>query len=86
MFVDLFNAASDNKGDVAKFKADMNSSEVKKKINFDMNLGQSLDIPGTPSFYLDGERIDTSEISGEDGFLKAMREKIDAKLAEKSEN
>ena len=86
LFVDLFNAASDNKGDVAKFKADMNSSEVKKKINFDMNLGQSLDIPGTPSFYLDGERIDMSEISGEDGFLKAMREKIDAKLAEKSEN
>ncbi|MBR2659565.1 thioredoxin domain-containing protein [Candidatus Saccharibacteria bacterium] len=82
LFVDLFNAASDGAGDVAKFKSDMNSSEVKKKINFDMGLGQSLDIPGTPSFYIDGERIDMSEISGEDGFLKLLREKIDAKLAE----
>ena len=81
LFVDLFNAASDGAGDVAKFKSDMNSSEVKKKINFDMGLGQSLDIPGTPSFYIDGERIDMSEISGEDGFLKLLREKIDAKLA-----
>ena len=82
LFVDLFNTVSGGKGDVAKFKEDMNSAEVKKKIAFDMGLGQSLNIPGTPSFYLDGERIDFSGISGEEDFLNLFREKIDAKLAE----
>lgn len=80
MFADLFSSVTDGKGDVEKFISDMNSAEVKAKINFDMGLADDLDIPGTPSFYLDGERIDFSNVSGEDGFLNLFREKIDAKL------
>lgn len=80
LFVDLFNTVSEGKGDATKFVNDMNSSAVKKKIAFDMGLGQSLNIPGTPSFYLDGERIDFSNVSGEEEFLDLFREKIDTKL------
>lgn len=82
LFVDLFETISKGKGDVAKFKSDMSSSAVKKKIAFDMGLGQSLNLPGTPSFYLDGERIDFSTITGEEDFLNIFRDKINTKLAE----
>lgn len=83
IFVDLFNNVSGGAGDVEKFKSDMASSEVKAKINFDEGLAKDLDIPGTPSFFIDGERIDLSNISGEDAFMNLMREKIDAKLENK---
>ena len=58
----------------------MNSEKVKEKVNFDIALAQSLDIPGTPSFYLNGERIDFSEAKTEEEFLNLMREKVDAEL------
>lgn len=83
LFTDLFNTASEGKGDTAKFVDDMKSSEVKKKINFDMGLASYLDIPGTPSFFLDGERIDFSSATNEESFLNLIREKVDAKLEEK---
>ena len=80
VFVNLFNSATNGNGDVAKFKADMTSDAVKKKISFDTSLSSKLDITGTPTFYLDGEKIDFSSVSGEEGFLNLFREKIDAKL------
>lgn len=83
MFVDLFANVTDGKGDVDKFISDMNSAEVKAKINFDMGLAEDLDIPGTPSFFLNGERIDISNISGEDAFMELMRSKIDEALKNK---
>ena len=83
MFVDLFANVADGKGDVDKFISDMNSAEVKAKINFDMGLAEDLDIPGTPSFFLNGERIDISNISGEDAFMELMRSKIDEALKNK---
>lgn len=83
MFVDLFTNVTDGKGDVDKFISDMNSAEVKAKINFDMGLAEDLDIPGTPSFFLNGERIDISNISGEDAFMELMRSKIDEALKNK---
>lgn len=80
MFVDLFTNVSGGKGDTEKFIADMSSAEVKAKVNFDMGLSEDLDIPGTPSFFLNGERIDISNISTEDEFLELFRSKIDEAL------
>lgn len=80
MFLDLFRNVTGGKGDEEKFIADMGSAEVKAKIDFDTGLSENLDIPGTPSFFLNGERIDLTDISTEDAFLKLMREKIDAAL------
>ena len=64
-------------GDEAKFRSDMTSEAVKKKLNFDAELGNRVDIQGTPTFYLNGEKIDFSGAKGEDGFLAVFREKID---------
>lgn len=80
MFVDLFTNVTDGKGDTEKFVADMNSAEVKAKINFDMGIADGLDLPGTPSFYINGERIDLTNVSTEDAFMKLMREKINEAL------
>ncbi|MBQ6355020.1 thioredoxin domain-containing protein [Candidatus Saccharibacteria bacterium] len=80
IFVDYFEKVSDGKGDVAKFKADMGSAEVKKKIDFDMGLGRKVDVPGTPALYIDGEWIDFSNHGTEEKFYELLRQKIDAKL------
>ena len=64
MFVKYFEEVTENKGDVEKFKADMASDSVSKRINFDMGIGKRLGVPGTPSFYVDGQYIDWSNKQG----------------------
>ncbi|MBQ3325797.1 thioredoxin domain-containing protein [Candidatus Saccharibacteria bacterium] len=82
MFSNMFRTASKGKGDEEKFVKDMNSEDVKAKINFDANLSKGLDITGTPSFFLDGEKLDFDGAGArsEEDFLNFMRGKIDAKL------
>ena len=81
IFVNFFNIVTNGQGDEAKFRSDMTSEAVKKKINFDGTLGDRTGkIEGTPTFFLDGEKIDFSGASGEEGFLNVFREKIDEKL------
>lgn len=80
IFVDFFKTVAGEKGDVNKFLSDMTSEAVKKKIDFDMAISKNVDIQATPSFFLDGELIDFAGANGEEGFLNAFREKIDAKL------
>ena len=84
MFVDLFNNVTNGQGDVQKFVSDMNGSNVKAKLDFDAGLSKGLEIPGTPSFYLDGELIQLTNISTEDDFMNLFRGKIDAKLNQNS--
>lgn len=80
LFVSYFNTASDKKGDVDKFKADMGSKAVQKKINFDQDIATKIDVPGTPSLYLNGERLDYSKTKTEEEFFKFLHEKIDPLL------
>ncbi|MBR2589251.1 thioredoxin domain-containing protein [Candidatus Saccharibacteria bacterium] len=80
VFVELFRSATNGEGDETKFVQDMKSEAVKKKINFDAGISKNLDIPGTPAFFIDGERIDFSNAKNEEEFLNIFREKIDAKL------
>lgn len=80
VFSSLFETVSDGKGDLEKFKADMKSKEVAKKISFDMGIGKKIDLPGTPAFYLDGEWIDLSDAKTEDDFYNTIRKKVNAKL------
>ena len=82
MFVDLFREVSGGSGDYEKFRSDMKSKEVSKKLSFDQGLGKIVDIQGTPAFYLDGEKIDFSGASGEEDFLDAFRTKINEKLTD----
>ena len=82
VFVDYFKQVSDGKGDIDKFKSDMRSDNVSKKISFDMGAGKYQNVDGTPAFYLNGEHIKLVGTSDEDAFLKLFREKIDAALKE----
>lgn len=43
--------------DMDKFKNDVKSSEVRVRINRDKNSASSLGIQGTPTFFINGERI-----------------------------
>lgn len=43
--------------DVEQFKLDMDSDQVHERVNADMTSAGSLGVNSTPTFYLDGERI-----------------------------
>lgn len=49
--------ASDLSLDTAKFTTDIDSQEVKSKINFDTALGQKSKVEGTPSFFMNGKSV-----------------------------
>lgn len=84
IFDTYFETASNGQGDLEKFKSDMASARVKKKLEFDQGLAAKyIDVTGTPTFYLNGEKVDFSSAKGEDGFLDVFRGKIDALLKEK---
>lgn len=84
IFVEYFETVSNGNGDVEKFKADMSSSNVKKKLDFDQGLAaRYIEVTGTPTFYLNGSKVDFSGAEGEDGFINVFREKLDAALEEK---
>ncbi|MBQ6410128.1 thioredoxin domain-containing protein [Candidatus Saccharibacteria bacterium] len=57
-FEKYFIEVTNGKGDLEKFKKDMSSNEVSKKISFDMGIGKRINIEGTPTFYIDGQWID----------------------------
>lgn len=80
IFVGYFRDVTGGEGNEEKFRSDMGSADVAKKIKFDMMIGKAIEVPGTPAFYIDGERIDFSGMSGEDAVLNLFREKINAKL------
>ncbi len=72
LLVQYFNKASDNKGDVDKFKTDTESAAVKKRIEFDRKLAKAIGLTGTPTFRINGEKIE----------VKQLVETIENKMAE----
>ncbi len=64
LFVKYFESVTDGKGDSEKFREDLGSSEVSKRISFDMGIGKRIGVGGTPAFYVDGQFIDWSNKSG----------------------
>ncbi len=64
--------------DVEKFKADMSSEATLKTINADIKTGQALGANSTPTFVINGKKIDKNPQSLED-----FKKLIDEALAEK---
>lgn len=62
--------------DAEDFNTCLNSGKFAKKIKDDMNLGRSLGINGTPSFFVNGERIVGAQP------VEEFKRRIDAILAE----
>jgi len=59
--------------DVAKFNKDMNSSEVIGKVQRDERDAKKLNLPGTPTFFLDGEGLNLTNFAD---LTKIVEEKL----------
>ena len=94
-FNKYFEEITDGKGDLNKFKKDVASEEVSKKISFDMGIAKRINVSGTPAFYIDGQLIDWGsagsiivdgkkiaweEAQTGDKFIKLMKDIVNAKL------
>ena len=67
MLCSYFAEVTNGEGDLDKFKKDIESEAVSKKISFDMGIGKRVDVSGTPAFFIDGQLIDWGD-SDESGF------------------
>lgn len=66
--------------DMDKYVIDVNSSAVLAVINKDVDDGKSKGVNSTPTFFIDGEKIDDlSTITTVEGLTKIIQDKIDAK-------
>ncbi|MBR2641424.1 thioredoxin domain-containing protein [Candidatus Saccharibacteria bacterium] len=62
LFVEYFKEASNDAGDVEKFKDDMNSSDVKKRLDFEHRMGKKVNLQGTPLFRINGENVSVGDL------------------------
>lgn len=54
----IFEAYAEELGlDLKKFKSDVNSKSVKQRVERDRQAARQLNLPGTPSFFLNGKMI-----------------------------
>ncbi len=77
---EYFVQVSNGKGDLKKFRADMASEAVAKKVAFDFGIGNEIEIGGTPWFYLDGEWIENPGDITQAQYADLIRKAIDKKL------
>ena len=59
--------------DVAKWKADMDSTAIKDRIAQDRRLGEDLKVKGTPTMYVNGRELDIEQ-------EESLEERVDAEL------
>ena len=81
----IFNSYATSLGlDLDKFETDFAGEDVNKKISFDLALGKKVGTTATPTFFLNGDKIDEQTSSGiVQGDLTEIRKKLDA-LVDKS--
>lgn len=63
--------------DENQFKSDLSNNDISKKIALDQELGKKVGVDATPTFFLNGQKLDSS-IWGDDTNLKSA---IDTELA-----
>ena len=63
LFTEYFARASNNNGDLEKFKQDLVSDAVKTRLSFERKLGQKANLHGTPLFRINGEQISLSDLA-----------------------
>lgn len=76
----MFSSYAESLGlDVSKFEADLASKQVSQKINFDTAVGKSVNVNATPTFFLNGDKLDDETSSGiVQGDLTKIKAKLDA--------
>lgn len=84
-FVELFASIAKD-GDTERFRNDLSNENIKKKIDFDYNLGKEVDnVKATPSIYVNGELVEIGENMTFDDVENAVAQLIEKKLAEVEE-
>ncbi|HRN90477.1 MAG TPA: thioredoxin domain-containing protein [Candidatus Saccharibacteria bacterium] len=74
---DAFNGYARQLGlDIDKFESDISSTAVTKKITFDQTIGKKAGVDSTPTFYLNGVKLDQATWADDTAFKAA----IDAEL------
>jgi protein-disulfide isomerase len=75
---DLFSSYAARLGlDVERFKADMNRQDLADRIKADVDRGNSLNVRGTPTIFLDGRELMPGKLPSE----QDIRREIDAALS-----
>lgn len=78
--------AKDLELDMTKFAEDVASSPVNKKINFDLALGKSVGTSATPTFFLNGEKLNEETSGGiVNSDLTKIKEQLDELIKQKAE-
>lgn len=78
LFEKYFEEATDGKGDLARFRKDMQSAQVAQKISFDRALSEKRGLEWTPYIWIEDERMEREEMGSK--FMENAKAKIDAKL------
>lgn len=62
LFVEYFKTASDNKGDVNKFKDDMKGDAVAAQLAYENEMCDRAGVKGTPTFRINGKKIALKDV------------------------
>jgi protein-disulfide isomerase len=62
--------------DMKKFNTDYASEQVNSTINADIAEGKSKSVNGTPTFFINGRKIENTELSSTEKFMKAIQDEI----------
>ena len=88
-FMGYFTSLAGDAADLPKFRQDMSSLNVKKKVEFDKAVAESLNLQATPSFYAaDGTEIPwmDAELNTKDDLLNCFRNYINTELEKQGTN
>lgn len=67
--------------DMDRYTNEVNSSEVLAIINADIEAGKSLGADSTPTFLMDGQRVDNTSVVSPESFRKLIQDAINSKSA-----
>lgn len=62
--------------DIDKFKRDIESEAVNSKINFDLSLGRKDNVSGTPTIFLDQEKLESDVWANKEAFKAKVEEAL----------
>lgn len=81
LFEQYFEEVSDGKGDMEKFRADMQSDAVAQKIAFDRGMAEKVNLDWTPTIFVGDTLVEREQMNN--SFMDTMRSLIDAELEKK---
>jgi protein-disulfide isomerase len=63
---------------IEQFKSDFEAEQTNATINADKKEGNSKDVSGTPTYFVNGKKIDNSQLTSFEGFSKVIDDAINS--------